>query len=127
MKIFAGCLIVSFSVYSAVIYWLPNTEAAMLPKAVAGKMVWQQKNCVACHQIYGLGGFLGPDLTNVYSGKGSDYIKAFVQAGTITMPAFNLTDEELENLTSFLQQVDASGYSDPRKHKINFDGTIERK
>ncbi len=35
--------------------------------AAAGKLLYQKYNCQACHQIYGLGGYMGPDLTNVYS------------------------------------------------------------
>ena len=63
-------------------------------------MVWQKYNCQSCHQLYGLGGYLGPDLTNVYSakGKGELFIKAFLHAGTKQMPSFDLSKEEEKEL-----------------------------
>ena len=32
--------------------------------ARAGRALWHDHNCQTCHQIYGFGGFLGPDVTN---------------------------------------------------------------
>ena len=93
--------------------------------AAAGKIVWQEQNCNSCHQLYGLGGFLGPDLTNIYSLKGKDHIKAFVLNGTPVMPRFNLRVKDLEALVEFLQEVDKSGRSDPRSISIYNNGTIK--
>jgi nitric oxide reductase subunit C len=96
--------------------------------ASEGKLLWQKYNCNACHQIYGLGGYLGPDLTNVYShkGKGPDYIRTFLQHGTDIMPDFKLNDTEVNALVTYLQAVDATGTSDPKTFKIHADGTIEQ-
>ncbi|MBS1508552.1 MAG: cytochrome c [Bacteroidetes bacterium] len=116
-------LVCLFGVYSGHIYLTPTTDGSD-PAVQAGKMIWQKKNCTACHQLYGLGGFLGPDLTNIYSAKGPDYIKSFVQGGTATMPAFILSDNELKSLIEFLKHVDETGRSDPRRFKINLNGTI---
>ena len=116
-------LMYSFAVYRAPHEMTPGPTDALL----AGKKIWQSKNCGACHQLYGQGGFLGPDITNVYSTKGPEYIKAFVKAGTPVMPSFKLSDAEIESLISFLQHTDASGVSDPRIFKYNWNGTIELK
>jgi nitric oxide reductase subunit C len=52
----ATLLVVAFLSYSCFIYYrLPVKNYAVNPDAAAGKMVWQQYNCNACHQIYGLG------------------------------------------------------------------------
>jgi nitric oxide reductase subunit C len=120
-------LILAYASYSGAVYWIPITQSNADDQILRGKEIWQQKNCNACHQLYGLGGFLGPDLTNVFShkGKGPDYIKAFVSGGTATMPAFDLSNQEMESLIAFLQHVDSSGKSDPRKFKITGHGTIE--
>lgn len=120
-------LIISFLLYSFSIYINPpqKKEAVSLLSS-KGKLAWQQYNCVACHQVYGLGGYLGPDLTNVYSKKGTAYIKVFLANGTATMPDFHLSDEEIAALTAYLQQVDASGSADPRSYTIQPDGTIQQ-
>ena len=91
------------------------------------KLVWQKYNCQSCHQLYGLGGYLGPDLTDVYStpGKGKDYIKAMLSSGIKQMPAFHLSDQEFNQLTAFLKSVDESGNSDPRKFTQLKSGMIE--
>ncbi len=99
----------------------------MSSEADKGKEIWQQKNCNACHQIYGLGGFLGPDLTNVYSQRSEAYIKAFLQNGTLVMPKFNLSESDMNYLISFLKNIDASGSSDPKNIILNLDGTITNK
>ncbi len=124
-------LLVSFVIYTSFIYRQPIIHK--LPEnsgiVMKGKMIWQNKNCGACHQIYGLGGFLGPDLTNIYSakGKGPVYIRAFVTAGTPVMPSFQLQEQEMTALLQYLRHVDASGKSDPKQFRVNYDGTIANK
>ena len=60
-----------FLIYTLSIYLTPLTVAKMSTidseKAVSGRIVWQKYNCQSCHQLYGLGRYLGPDLTNVVS------------------------------------------------------------
>ncbi len=94
-----------------------------------GHLVFQKYNCQACHQLYGLGGYLGPDLTNVSSqkGKSSNYIKAYIKAGSAKMPAFNMSSEELESIVRFLELVDKTGTSLPDNYLIKFDGRVIRK
>ena len=95
-------------------------------EACDGKMVWQHYNCNACHQIYGLGGYLGPDLTNEYSLKGKDVINAFLISGTSTMPVFHMSEKEMNDLVAFLKDVDRTGSADPRTFTIYPNGTIEQ-
>ncbi len=120
-------LVILFSVYTVILY-SKNTEypAVSGTSTDRGKRIWQEKNCIACHQIYGLGGYLGPDLTNTYSEKGKDYIMAFLKSGTQVMPDFNLSQNEINDLTEYLKSIDASGTGRPGKLKINDDGTIEQ-
>jgi len=91
-----------------------------------GKKLWQEKNCNSCHQIYGLGGYLGPDLTNVYSQRSEAFIKVFLQTGTNIMPAFNLNEEQMNQLMAYFKSIDSTGIASPAKLKPNYDGTIER-
>lgn len=88
--------------------------------------LFQEKNCIACHQFYGLGGYMGPDLTNVISGpgKGADYAKSFIENGTSKMPNFGLSASEIDDLVRFLEFVDSSGVYPPEKPKIRWNGTV---
>lgn len=120
-----GILIFGFLFYSFFLYSAIPIKATVVNKETAqGKILWQQYNCNSCHQIYGLGGYLGPDLTNVYSRRGQEYIKAFLKNGTNVMPNFHLPENEITDLLAFLKNIDASGKSDPRTYTINKNGTI---
>jgi nitric oxide reductase subunit C len=125
-------LCASFLVYSFSIYLEPLSENEEVrfdkEKASDGRIVWQKYNCQTCHQLYGLGGYLGPDLTNTFStpNKGEALIKAMVTYGTKQMPAYTLSDIEMSNLVEFLNSVDASGTADPRKFKNDNFGMTER-
>ena len=83
-------LVLFFSMYNFYIYTSKDRETPikLSPKALNGQRLWQKNNCWSCHQVYGLGGYLGPDLTNIYSApnKGSNYIKAFLNSGIKSMP-----------------------------------------
>lgn len=116
-----------FVSYSFYLYGnLDHSPIQNTSKADHGKRVWQENNCIACHQIYQLGGYLGPDLTNIYSTKGPEYIKVFVKNGTAIMPKFNLEENELEALVTYLKEIDATGKADPRTFTITTNGMIEQ-
>jgi nitric oxide reductase subunit C len=106
-------LVVAYCAYSFLIYSRSSRDAAPSPAITKGFAVWQSKNCQACHQLYGLGGYMGPDLTNIISdtNKGPAYAAAFIQAGTAKMPQFNLSAQEVNELVAFLTWVDKSGRS----------------
>ncbi len=97
--------------------------------ASEGRLVWQKYNCQSCHQLYGLGGYLGPDLTNVYSApnKGVALIRARLKTGISPMPAFECSEEETADLIAFLKVTDASGSADPRTFITLPSGMIQRK
>ncbi|WP_445716227.1 c-type cytochrome [Flavobacterium sp.] len=91
-----------------------------------GRLVWQKNNCHTCHQLYGLGGYLGPDLTNVYSRTGNNeaYIKGIIKSGVKQMPAFEISDDEMNALLHFLKNVDATGTSNPQDYQPEIIGTF---
>ncbi len=121
-----------FIIYSASIYFHPpvnkHTSVIHIQLAGKGKLVWQKYNCQSCHQLYGLGGYLGPDLTNIYSHpkKGEMVIRAMIKSGTRQMPSFDLKEEEILALLEFLKSTDVSGSADPREFNINEFGLTER-
>lgn len=120
-----------FAVYNFIIYKTAGSEYTNVLsfKASHGARLWQANNCNSCHQLYGLGGYLGPDLTNVYTapGKGPDYIKAFLNSGVKAMPKFHFSKEEQEALIVFLEEVDRSGYYPNYNADVHADGWVEIK
>jgi nitric oxide reductase subunit C len=75
-----------------------------------GKQLFQQYNCQACHQIYGLGGYLGPELTTAYSDKsrGEQYMRAMLSAEGNRMPDFHLNTKQIDALIAYLKYVDTT-------------------
>lgn len=126
-------LCVLFLVYTISIYLKPINDSKRIKfnkeKAADGQLVWQKYNCQSCHQLYGLGGFLGPDLTNIISekGKGELIVKAFVKSGVKQMPAFDISDKELDMLIEFLKSADASGNANPANFDVDNYGMIYEK
>jgi nitric oxide reductase subunit C len=119
----------AFAVYSVNVYTV-GTEMpggpALTPAVQHGLALFQQSNCIACHQFYGLGGYMGPDLTNVVSApdKGPDYARAFIENGTARMPNFGFGEAQVNDLVRFLEFVDASGAYPPKSPEINWNGTV---
>ena len=104
-------LLALFLIYSALVYTC-GTETVAAPmndKAIEGKMIFQKYNCTACHQLYGLGGYLGPELTTVMSLPGHElYARAILKTGTQRMPDFKLSGHDIDCVIEFLNYVDAT-------------------
>lgn len=124
-------LLTVFSVYNFFIYTSDDytIPIKLSSKAVKGQQLWQKNNCWSCHQIYGLGGYLGPDLTNIYSDslKGPNYIKAFLNSGIKSMPKFNFTDDESEAIVAYLKTIDSTGYYPNYDAEIQTNGWVKLK
>jgi nitric oxide reductase subunit C len=82
----------------------------MPPDAVQGKQLWQQLNCQNCHQLYGLGGYMGPDLTTVTSDKnrGAAYARGMILGGGKRMPTYHLSTQDADKLLAFLSYVNST-------------------
>jgi len=128
-KIVISLLVVTFAVYNIVLYKKGAfiKEEVLTTEALSGQQIWQDNNCTACHQFYGLGGFLGPDLTNVYSDslKNEAYIRSRIVAGTGAMPQFTFNELEIDQLLAFFKAVDKTGYFPNRKAKRSKTGWVE--
>lgn len=112
-KLLLFCVLsILFFTYSVFVYTsgteLAPALAKISPSVAEGKLLWQKHNCIACHQLYGLGGYLGPDLTTVISKKGALYARAFILNGTQRMPDFHLTEAEIQALIDYLGHVNAT-------------------
>lgn len=125
-----GALSVLFAAYSTYVYTLGTAQpdAPPLSREVrAGFRVFQANNCIACHQLYGLGGYMGPDLTNVVTapGKGADYARIFIESGTLRMPDLGLSKPEIDSLIHLLEYTAASGPYPPLAPKPSWYGTVD--
>lgn len=103
-------LIVSFSIYTD--GGGPENTLNPPEKVRRGIRVWRRENCMVCHQIHGLGGYSGPDLTeyvNRYDPAGKQYLKDQLRYGGTGMPKFTLSDEEVDALYAFLEYAEKTG------------------
>lgn len=81
----------------------------LTPEVVRGKHLWETRNCIGCHTILGEGAYFAPELGNVYTRRGPDFIKAWMKAqptgapGRRQMPQFHLNDQQLDDITEFLK------------------------
>ena len=118
-------LVLAFAVYSLAVYMhVDERNGASIPDMhiKRGWQLWQDKNCQSCHQLYGLGGYMGPDLTNVCSDKGHSYAFTFIKYGTGKMPNFHLSDSEARDIVSFLTWIDKSGRTKMSAHFVHWWG-----
>ncbi len=104
-------LIAAAAVWTGFAWTHPGPEPARRasPLAIEGKRVWLSKNCQACHQAFGLGGYLGPDLTNAMSRRGPVYVRSLLHEGRGVMPRLGLDDREVDALVEYLAYVDRTG------------------
>ena len=82
-----------------------------------GRNLFQGLGCVGCHVINGSGGVVGPDLTNVYSEKGEDYVRqSILMPNAVITEGFQpnlmpqnfserLSDEDLNDIVAYLESV----------------------
>ncbi|MFQ5668976.1 MAG: c-type cytochrome [Acidobacteriota bacterium] len=81
-----------------------------------GLELWREHNCQACHQIYGFGGFLGPDLTNMVGEDTPDEAyRSVLTSGLNRMPAFHLDQNDQTALLAYLRAMNRTGKSQPER------------
>ena len=86
-----------------------SNAQAITPAVIAGKKLWETRNCIGCHTLLGEGAYFAPELGNVYKRRGPEFIKAWIQSmpthtpGRRQMPQFNFTEQQLNDLVEFLR------------------------
>jgi len=131
-RIAISTLIILFIGYNYKLY-VNNTsvssKSSLSQSALKGQKIWQNNNCTACHQLYGLGGYLGPDLTNIASNpnKGTEYAKSFFNSGIKSMPKFNFSEDQKNDLAIFLNEVDQTGFYPNKNAEFNYTGWVDIK
>ena len=116
MKVIVFVLLFALYAGYSILVYTKGTQSKLVyspaeqTQIAKGKALYQQYNCSSCHQLYGLGGYLGPELTTAWSDKnrGEAYIKALLKSGGARMPNFHFSDEDIEAITNYLKYVDAT-------------------
>ncbi len=79
---------------------------------VAGKRVFEKKNCNDCHTILGFGAYYAPDLTRAFGRLGEDGVRIRLEAPETVfadswrkMPQQHLAPKEVDDLVAFLRWV----------------------
>ena len=92
--IYTGIVITSGTDYS-------KGNELLTEEARSGEKLFKKYNCTACHQLWGMGGYMGPDLTNCIADKGETYAAVFIKNGTVKMPNFGMMDNEVNDLIAY--------------------------
>ncbi len=95
-----------------------STDHEGLTAAVArGKEVWEEHSCINCHTLLGEGAYFAPELGNVWKRYGGEQnqegarmaLKTWINMqptgiqGRRQMPAFDISDEDMDALIDFLE------------------------
>ncbi len=103
-----------------------DNRANLTQSVINGKKIWETRNCIGCHTLLGEGAYFAPELGNVYTRRGPEFIKAWIMGqptgapGRRQMPQFNLTPQELDDIVAFLKY--SSEIDTARKWPPNIEG-----
>lgn len=104
-KLLLAVLVLSFGVQTGLVY-SDERSAPLSEAAREGRALWQVYACQTCHQFYGQGGFLGPDLTNSASRVDSTRLVSLLTVGSGQMPPLGFSDDESAAMAAFLREMD---------------------
>lgn len=100
------------------VYADPTRSEPLSAEALRGRRLWHTHNCQACHQMYGFGGFLGPDLTNAIGRLTDDRLRFILTEGASPMPSFGFSDDQIAALRAFLVAMDDSGQGQAKQRGV---------
>jgi nitric oxide reductase subunit C len=115
--------------FSLVFLWLTVDTIRQTPKrsnadnlsetVIAGRMIWDEENCMGCHTILGEGAYYAPELTKVVTRRGEGWIRSFLKnpeafyPGRRKMVQYDFTEEEITELIAFfswIEGIDTNGF-----------------
>ncbi len=119
-KVLMFALVGAFLVQTWLVYTDPaGREGPPLSEhASQGQAIWHEHNCQSCHQLYGFGGFLGPDLTNAARRLTDERLQAVLTEGSEMMPAFELGAEDRGALAAFFEELNLTGEGQARAAEV---------
>ncbi|MGY8777895.1 MAG: c-type cytochrome [Longimicrobiales bacterium] len=104
-KVMLSVLVVCFAIQTGLVY-SDSVDLTLSEDAVEGRKLFHDGSCQVCHQLWGQGGFLGPDLTNAASRLDETRLVSLLTVGSGQMPAFNYSPEQIGHLRAFLEEID---------------------
>lgn len=101
-------------------YIVNRSTLPMTDEVARGKHVWEQHSCINCHTLLGEGAYFAPELGNIMTRWGVtderdvafEVMRGWIDAqpsgvpGRRQMPYFEMTDQEVRDLTDFFLWVD---------------------
>ena len=106
-------------------------EDLLTDQVVAGKMIWEDNNCMGCHTILGEGAYYAPELTKVYDRRGPVWLRTFLKdpqamyPGQRKMVQYDFSDEDIDALIAFfdwISKIDTNGF--PREPDLKPAGVV---
>lgn len=104
-KSMLAALVATFVIQTGLVY-SDDVDLRLSDDAVEGRKLFHDGSCQVCHQLWGQGGFLGPDLTNAASRVDPTRLASLMTVGSGQMPAFGYSEEQIRHLTIFLEEID---------------------
>ncbi len=104
-KVMLSALVACFAIQSGLVY-SDDVDIELSADAVEGRKLYHDGACQVCHQLWGQGGFLGPDLTNASSRVDETRLASLLTVGSGQMPAFGYDDEQIRYMSAFLTEID---------------------
>ena len=115
-KAMMASLVLAFAGQTALVYTDSTADghARLEATALRGRQLWLGNNCQACHQLYGFGGFLGPDLTNAAARVDRKRLETMLTVGSGQMPAWHFDKDQIDAIEAFLRVIDHTGIGQAR-------------
>lgn len=112
-------LLLAFVGQTALVYTDDTADAfgELSALELEGRAIWHRNNCQTCHQIYGFGGFLGPDLTNAAARINRHRLDTILTEGAGQMPPFHMAKEEIDAIEAFLGYLNKTGVGQARVYQ----------
>jgi nitric oxide reductase subunit C len=86
-------LVLIWMTYDSLSEVISGRTPQMSEAVIAGKQVWQGKNCNDCHTILGIGGYFAPEMTRVVERRDANWLASLMtdpQAAGADRPAGDL-------------------------------------
>ncbi|MBD81018.1 MAG: nitric oxide reductase [Crocinitomicaceae bacterium] len=109
-----------------------TNEDQLTESAIAGRVIWDENNCMGCHTLLGEGAYYAPELTKVIERRGAGYVKTVMMQPNSWAPngrhmvAYNLSEEEANNMVDFLTWIgnmDLNGFPAKPKYEVKKNET----